>query len=140
MAEVHYPHAPARDDDENPSVHHEATDVNLRAILEFGAGLLVVAIFIHFAIWLLFMYFDGRERAAKTLPMYPLAVGQENRLPPEPRLQTNPREDLKVLRDDEDVMLNSYGWVDKNAGVVHIPIGEAMKLTLERGLPTRASR
>ena len=33
--------------------------------------------------------------------------------------------------------LNTYGWVDKNAGVVRIPIGEAMKLTIERGLPAR---
>ena len=37
-------------------------------------------------------------------------------------------------------MLDSYGWVDKNAGVVRIPIDEAMKLTLERGLPARPSR
>ena len=34
-------------------------------------------------------------------------------------------------------MLDSYGWVDKNAGIVRIPIDEAMKLTLQRGLPTR---
>ena len=34
-------------------------------------------------------------------------------------------------------MLGSYGWVDKNAGVVRIPIDAAMKLTLERGLPAR---
>ena len=37
-------------------------------------------------------------------------------------------------------MLDSYGWVDKNAGVVRIPIDEAMKLTLERGLPARPGR
>ena len=30
-------------------------------------------------------------------------------------------------------MLDSYGWVDKNAGTVHIPIDDAMRLTLERG-------
>ena len=36
--------------------------------------------------------------------------------------------DLERLRHDEDVRLNGYGWVDKQAGVVHIPIAEAMRL------------
>ncbi len=71
---------------------------------------------------------------------YPLAASQDARLPPEPRLQTNPRQDLKDMRAQEDALLHSYGWVDKNAGVVRIPIDEAIKLTLERGLPARTRR
>jgi len=57
--------------------------------------------------------------------------------PPEPRLQTNPRGDLRALRDQEDELLNGYSWADKSAGVVRIPIERAMQLTLERGLPAR---
>ena len=45
--------------------------------------------------------------------------------------------DLADLREKEDETLNSYGWVDRNAGVVRIPIDEAIKLTLQRGLPAR---
>jgi hypothetical protein len=71
------------------------------------------------------------------MPEFPLAAGQESRLPPEPRLQTNPRQDLRDLRSAEDTVLTGYGWVDKNAGIARIPIGEAMKLTVERGLPAR---
>ena len=57
-------------------------------------------------------------------------------MPPEPRLQTNPRAGPRAIcARSEDEVLDSYGWVDKNAGVVRIPIDEAMKLTLERGLP-----
>ena len=37
----------------------------------------------------------------------------------------------------QDAALRSYGWVDKNAGIVRIPIDEAIRLTLQRGLPTR---
>jgi hypothetical protein len=29
--------------------------------------------------------------------------------------------------------LHSYGWVDQAAGVVHIPIEEAMRIVTERG-------
>jgi hypothetical protein len=66
---------------------------------------------------------------------FPLAAGEATRLPPEPRLQTNPRADLAELREREDRALNTYSWVDRNAGIVRIPIDRAMSLTLERGLP-----
>ena len=58
MAELHLPHhggAPRAD--ENPEVHHETSDVNIRAILGFGVGLVVVGIGASFMVWLLFQYF-----------------------------------------------------------------------------------
>jgi hypothetical protein len=134
MAEIHLPGGEAA---AHPSPHHEERDVNIRAILTFGAGLVVTAIVIHVLVWLLFVYFNARE-AAQPPPEYPLAAEQEKRLPPEPRLQTNPREDLRELRAGEDEALTTYGWVDRNGGVVRIPIDEAMKLVVQRGLPARA--
>jgi hypothetical protein len=121
---------------DSPHVEHETSDVNVRGILAFGGGLFVVAVAIHFVVWLLFLYFSGRE-ATRIAPLYPLAAGQETRLPPEPRLQTNPREDLRALHAREDEILNGYSWIDKSAGIVRIPIDEAMKLTVQRGLPVR---
>ena len=141
MAEVHMPHAGgdrgAHDDPGGRGrSEHETSDVNLRAILAFGGGLIVACVFINFLVWLLFTYFSARE--SRQVPaVYPLATRQENRLPPEPRLQTQPREDLRELRAREDEILTSYGWLDKNAGVVRIPIDRAMELQLERGFPTR---
>jgi hypothetical protein len=49
----------------------------------------------------------------------------------------NPREDLRDLRAQENQTLNGYSWVDRNTGVVRIPIADAMKLTIQRGLPSR---
>lgn len=121
---------------DNPEVDHETSDVNIRAILGFGGALFVFAVIIHFVIWILFGYFEGRE-ARGAAPAYPLAATQGTRLPPEPRLQVSPREDLRDLRAKEDEILKSYGWVDRNAGIVRIPIAEAMKLTVQRGLPVR---
>jgi hypothetical protein len=117
---------------------HEESDVNILGIFAFAAGLLATGIFIHLMVWLLFSYLSTRE-AAKTAPQFPLAATQEQRLPPEPRLQTNPRQDLQDLRAQEDELLNSYRWVDQNAGIVRIPIDEAIRLTLQRGLPARAA-
>ncbi len=39
-----------------------------------------------------------------------------------------PAEDLAQLRAREDTILDGYGWEDRAAGVVHIPIGRAMEL------------
>jgi len=114
-------------------VHHEQSDVNVRALFGFGLGLVGAALVIHLGVWLVFRAFDARESASGPLR----ALAAEQTLPPEPRLQVTPRQDLKDLRAQEDEILNSYRWVDKNAGVVRIPIGEAMRLTVQRGLPTR---
>jgi len=115
---------------------HEDSDINVRAILGVGAGVIVAGIVIAAMVWSLFVYLSNRE-ALGTLSEFPLAAGQQQRLPPEPRLQTDPREDLRVFRQAEEDALKSYGWVDKNTGVVRIPIDKAMSLTLERGLPVR---
>jgi hypothetical protein len=120
---------------DNPDVRHETSDINIRAVFGFAAGLFVTAVVIHGLIWLLFLYFD-RRHAVRDDATPPLAVGT-TRLPPEPRLQTNPRQDLQDLRESEERTLTTYGWVDRNGGTVRIPIDQAMKLTVERGLPTR---
>ena len=38
-------------------------------------------------------------------------------------------ENLKTVREDAEKALNTYAWVDKNKGVVRIPINRAMELT-----------
>ena len=119
-----------------PAVHHETSDASVGAVFAFGAGLMITGVIVLFLAWLLFGYFKGPD-AGSGAREFPLALEQQNRLPPEPRLQTNPRKDLIDLRAKEDKVLYSYGWVDKNAGVVRIPITEAMKLTVERGLLSR---
>src|SRR5437667_4982730 len=39
-------------------------------------------------------------------------------------------ENLKTAREDAEKVLNTYAWVDKNKGVVRIPISRAMELTV----------
>ncbi len=118
------------------TVHRETSDVNVGGVVAFTIALVVVGVVIHGAVWAFYRYL-GREAARPATLEYPLAVDALRRLPPEPRLQTDPRDDLANMRRAEDRILNSYGWVDRNAGVVRIPIEQAMKLTVERGLPSR---
>ena len=121
-----------------PAIHHETSDASVKGVFAFGLGLMIAGAIILFLVWLLFGYFASRE-ARSGAREFRLGAQQQNRLPPEPRLQTSPKQDLIDLRASEDAVLNTYGWVDKAGGVVRIPIGEAMKLTVERGLPMRST-
>lgn len=53
---------------------------------------------------------------------------------PQPRLQTDPSEDLARFLVDEDRRLNTYYWIDKKTGIVHIPIEQAMRKLAEEGI------
>lgn len=120
---------------DQPTVHHEESDINIRAVFGFAAAMVAAAIVIHAAVWGLFVYFDARETrsGAATLPL----AASEPRLPPEPRLQVTPRQDAHAFRAEEDAVLNGYTWINREAGVVRIPIAEAMRLTVQKGLPVR---
>jgi hypothetical protein len=120
----------------SPDVHRETSDVNIGGIIIFVVVLIVSAVVIHGGVWALYRYFDAQS-ARRGPAEFPLATTAIRRLPPEPRLQTDPRDDLANLRRSENEVLQSYAWVDRGAGVVRIPIAQAMKLTAERGLPTR---
>jgi hypothetical protein len=41
------------------------------------------------------------------------------------------------MRAAEDAALDSYGWVDKDAGIVRIPVDRAMEILAKKGLPSR---
>ena len=49
----------------------------------------------------------------------------------------DPALEMRELRLDWEARLGSAGWVDREAGVARIPIEEAKRLLLERGLPVR---
>jgi hypothetical protein len=52
-----------------------------------------------------------------------------------PMLEVNERGQFRDFLLNQENQLNSYGWIDKDAGVAHIPIERAMDLIVQRGLP-----
>ena len=74
----------------------------------------------------------GRD-AARSAPVSPLAGSYGRQEPPQPRLQEDPRGDLAALRAREATLLETYGWVDRRAGRVRIPVDRAMALLVEEG-------
>jgi len=122
----------------NENVHHEESDINVRAIITFVVVLAVVTVTIQIATYGFFLLLDKIED--KTQPNVspltaPAAVKDTDF--PAPGLQTTPWTDLTKLRAAEAAHLNGYGWVDESAGIGRIPIERAKALLLEKGIPVR---
>lgn len=120
-----------------PGAQHEHTDIEPSIASKFGIWLTVSMVISVVIVYGTFWFFEGREAAlSQAAQRYPLAVGQA-KVPPSPRLQTQPFKDLYQLRLAEQEKLTTYGWVDQAGGIVRLPIDRAMELTLQRGLPAR---
>jgi hypothetical protein len=117
------------------SAGHELSDLNPNKIFWSGVGLAIVIALVVVMMYGLFHYFY-RSETRRRPPPSPLSFGAEP--PPEPRLLTRPGADMAALRAEEDQILNSYGWIDRERGIVRVPIDRAIALLAERGLPTRA--
>jgi hypothetical protein len=140
MAHHDATHASPDDEYLNPEATdaHEHTDANVWMIVQFAIWLVASAIIVHLLMWGMFDWFVASRDKAQPRLEYPMANDPGLRLPAEPRLQRFPATDLYDFRLRERAELDSYGYIDRNAGTVHIPIEEAMRLTVERGLPSRA--
>ena len=107
------------------SIGHELSDVYPKNILWFGIGLALVIGAVVLVSYGLFHYFYQSETRSRPPPS-PLSYGVAP--PPEPRLLTKPGADLAALRADEDEILGSYGWIDRERGIVRVPIDRAIML------------
>jgi hypothetical protein len=148
-AKTHSPSEPS-----GASEAHESSELDLRPILRFAGLLVVLCVVVFFAMRWMFVT-ENEEGLAADAPLPPLATARQ--VPPDPRLQSLPGVPLvgESMPDGEDPFmstsfadfqrkqneaLSSYGWVDRQAGIVHIPIDRAIELTLEKGLPTAAPK
>ena len=135
-------------------VGHEASEMRIAPIVWFlvvlGFGTVIICLLMAG----LFNSFE-KNLAVEEGKASPLA-DERQKLPPEPRLQLapstpeqletrqspnlkldHPLQEMKRLRDEENLKLSSYGWIDEKAGVIRIPIEEAKKRLLQAGIPTK---
>lgn len=113
---------PVETRDENPEIAYEPSDWRLGPVGLIYLGTLIFLVIAPLALmW-----------------AYPNAVPDVGRAlrsePPAPRLQTNPSQDLVNFRAQEDRKLNTYYWIDRQQGIVHLPIEQAMQKLAEQGI------
>ena len=123
------PNAPAQ------SPGYETTDIHVGGILAFAGGLVILAVVLHGVLKWMFDSFAAREEQLKQ-QVSPLAAEERRPIPPEPRLEG--LESLSESPEPARETRHGYAWVDRKAGVVRIPIENAMNILANR-LPSRAT-
>jgi len=125
-----------KEDVRNPAVGYETTQADLRVVLGFLLALGLASVMVMLVLWGMFRYFRGlsAERGAMVSPRVYTSPPKV----PQPQLQPDPVADYNVYHLTDEQILNSYGWVDQQAGITRVPIDRAMDLLVERGLPWKA--
>jgi hypothetical protein len=138
-------HIQYEDDDLfNPETHHEHSDVPVRPLFVLIVIFIIFGVVSHFALFLMYKAFAKGERNRMDPPQTQVARPSTADVPqnqpllqPFPHAETapylnTPVTDLAAMRESENTVLHNYGWVDKQHGVVHIPIDEAKKIFAAR--------
>jgi hypothetical protein len=127
---------------EHDSVAFETRDVKARTIYVYLA-VLALAVVLSYAVCVFVLRITTKIAADSDTP--PPPVRQEMKdymtMPPEPRLQgvpghgTDPQYDLRVKMREDAEANEKAGWIDQTNGIAQIPVGDAMKIIAEKGLP-----
>ena len=108
---------------------HEQSEVSVRMLVLSCVALAVSMAIVFLIVWGIFAYFKGTYRPEQ-------AAAQSQPLPPEPRVEIEPWQQLRGVRAHEEHVLSSYAWVDEKQGTVRIPIDQAMDLLAAKRLPS----
>jgi len=117
---------------------HEPNVVSARGVVRFLAGLAVGTAFFAALVFGVFQLLK-RDARSEDRPIPSNVARQLARVPPAPRLEDRPLATRAQLNARENAILGSYGWVDRKAGTVRLPIDRAMDLISRRGLPATAT-
>ena len=147
MAKHEMPETPDVSYIHNEGVAHEDTDMSLGGIVKFVIHLILLVSISAGLMWGLFNYLnrreeriEGRETPSTLLKRDRSINTSPDDLFPQPRLQTAPVPDLRDYNREIDARLGMvdgqsvYRWVDKEKGIVAIPIEEAKKKLLDSGM------
>lgn len=131
---------------------HEQSDAQIRPLVESGVLLVVVCLASFWSMIYVHDWLKNRELAREGTGN---ALTSAREIPPGPLLEQAPHvpvnwaetsqldkpffksTGLAEVRAEEYARLNSYGWIDEQGKLVHIPINQAMQKLLDQGVPTR---
>lgn len=124
-------------------VAYEDRDLGARGIIVFLVVLGVSGFALCLIVWGYFDWHAKHMRSAVELNgtqsvVTPQGYAQSptDRFP-KPSLQVDDVADMNQVRQATTSQLTTYGYVDKQAGIVRIPIDTAMDILAKQGLPTR---
>ncbi|HXJ06482.1 MAG TPA: hypothetical protein VNH65_15365 [Candidatus Acidoferrum sp.] len=121
-------------------VSFEPADINTRTILTY---LVYLALSVAAAFLISVFVFRSLTKIALESETPPAAIHQGigPTMPPEPMLQgvpghtTDPQQDLRNKLAADEAENEKLEWIDKQAGIAQIPVEDAMKIIVTKGLP-----
>jgi hypothetical protein len=116
---------------------HEPNAIGVRGIIICSIALVVTGVAVESVFGLVMKHFADQEQRLASL--YPSRIAIDVDRFPTPRLQENPATELARMRAEEQRRVDSYGWVDRKAGIAHIPVERAMDILAKTGLPKVAA-
>lgn len=132
---------------EKKSLPYEQADVSIKGVVVFAVVLTIATALVFVLMAGTFKFFEARSAAEDAVDVpATLVPGDGPDHPPEPVLQgapgsrfplRDPLPEMDEMLAEEDEALGNPGWVDKNAGIVRLPIETAKQRMLERGFPVR---
>lgn len=153
MATDHDQHHHSHGDDGAGPLNHETTDISLEGIGKLTIGFVIILVVVSAVMFGTYRMLDSRARAADTsisrinvdrravdiagAPLIDQAntLDRKGRQPAGPALLTDEPAWLREIRARTTAAQTTYGWVNKETGVVRLPIERAKLLIIERGLP-----
>jgi hypothetical protein len=132
---------------EHDTVAFETRDVKARTIYVYLAVLAVAVILSYLVcVWVLRATTSMAQEGDTPPPPVRAEMGKDySTMPPEPRLQgvpghpSDPQQDLRDKLAADRAENEKAGWIDQNTGVAQIPVKDAMKLIVDKGLPAVAA-
>jgi hypothetical protein len=103
------------------SPKQEPGDLHPRAVLLAIAAIVVMVLIVALVAALL----SRSLGSARALP-------PNTPPPPAPSLSSSPEPDITTFEREKRARLESYGWVDRDHGVAHVPIERAMEMLAAR--------
>jgi hypothetical protein len=109
-------------------LNHETTDVSLTGITRLAILSFVLIFAVLGVVYVFWGVFSSYSADTRPMGVMSGRKAGEDRLPVGPLVITDEPGALRQLRAKERDVLDHYGWVDKNQGVVRIPIERAIEL------------
>lgn len=114
------------------AVGHERKDADVISIAMIAVMLLLTIVVCLMLCWGALRVLNREREASESNRQRTIPPAQEVH---GSRLLVDPGSEREQTRAREKAELNSYGWVDRQGGIVRIPVTRAMQLLVERGLP-----
>ncbi len=112
---------------------HEGNILSIKGLVIFTVALIVTTVLVDYGTAVVMNLFVREEASNRALA--PPRFVDDLKPFPAPKLQADPTSDLIKFKADQLARLNSFWWADQKAGLVHVPIEQAIDMLVKNPAP-----